>query len=308
MNQPTSNPAATAGAVRRPEAPGRLHREPWIGLLAFFIAMMWKPLAHAISVLNHTLFPGMTHYASGAVLGGIGFVLVWVGFRKDELTATCLGFMGGSLIFMGLVEASFWMFAELMGVPPLVVEGRTVLSPNLVLMQASAVCFFVLLIFLGADKDTKCRMFLWFHRNLGLRPNLPTAGYRRQASRITALETIMISWFFYILIITALDPRVLGRDHPVTLALFWIMIAWGLWLLFFRLARYRAMAPAIRYAIPVAGIIWYGFEMAAQWQWYTEIWVRPVQWPVSNLIIGALFVGGGILANLTRRRGAEAEA
>jgi len=164
-------------------------RAPWIGLLAFLIAFMWKPAAHTLSVVNHLLMPGGAHYLSGAVIGVAGFVLVWMGFRRDELTATGLGFMGGSFIFMGLVEPSFQLFAELMGVAPLMQEGATALSPNLLLMQASAISYFVVLIFLGADKDTRCRMFLWFHRNLKLRPNAPTPGYRRQPARIARCAT-----------------------------------------------------------------------------------------------------------------------
>jgi len=280
-------------------------RPPWIGLLAFFVTFMWKPVAHCISVTNHLLFPGGMHHVSEAVIGTVGFILVWKGFKRDELTGTCLGFIGGSFIFLGLVEPSFWIFAELLAVAPLMTGGKITLTPNLLLMQASAISYFVILILLGADKDTRCRMFLWFHRNLRLRPNPATPGYRRQPARIAALETVMISWFFYLLIITLMDPRVFGRDHPVTFALFWIMLAWGLWLVFFRLARYRAMAPALRYAIPVAGILWFNIEMAAQWQWLTEIWVKPAQFPLLNIFLIGVFLAAGLWANLTTRRGSE---
>jgi len=283
-------------------------RAPWIGLLAFLIAFMWKPAAHTLSVVNHLLMPGGAHYLSGAVIGVAGFVLVWMGFRRDELTATGLGFMGGSFIFMGLVEPSFQLFAELMGVAPLMQEGATALSPNLLLMQASAISYFVVLIFLGADKDTRCRMFLWFHRNLKLRPNAPTPGYRRQPARIAALETVMVSWFFYIVIITVCDPRILGRTHPATFALFWVVFGWGLWLVFFRLARYRSPAAAIRYAIPVANFLWFNVEMGGQWRWFTEVWVKPVEFPVPNLAIAALFLGAAALTLSSPNRGGEPAA
>lgn len=293
--------ASTDAAAASGPAPARWGLSaPWIGLLAFFITFAWKAAAHCVSVLNSLVFGG-AHFLSGGIIGAVGFVLVWMGFRREETVATSLGFMGGSLIFLGLVEPSFLMFSQLMGVPPLQVEGRTVLTPNLLMMQASAIAYFVILILLGADKDTRCRMFLWFHRNLRLRPNPPTPGYRRQPARIAALETIMISWFFYILIITLLDPRVFGRDHPVTVASFWVMLAWGLWLVQAKLSRYRAMGPALRYAIPVAGILWFDVEMAAQWRWLTEIWIKPLEFPVANLLIGAAFLVAGVVAN--RRAG-----
>lgn len=280
----------------------RAIQPPWLGLLAFSIPFLWKPVAHTVSVVNHTLVPGMGHYYSAGVIGVIGFIMVWTGFRKDELTATLYGFMGGSFIFMGLVEPSFWLFADLIKVSPLIVDGVYVLSPNLLLMQASATSFFVLLILLGADKDTRCRMFLWFHRNFRLRPNPPTPGYRRQPARIAALETIMISWFFYILIITLLDPRILGRDHPFTIFLFWAMLVWGLYLVVFKLARFRAMGPAIRYAIPVAGILWFNVEMAAQWKWFIELWIKPKEYPVEDVIFALLFLAAMLIGN---RRGAD---
>ena len=281
---------------------------PWIGLLAIFITFMWKPAAHTVSVVNHLLFPGTAHYISGAVIGAVGFVLVWTGFRRDELTGTCLGFMGGSAIFMGLVEPSFMLFSELMAVAPLVDGEKTVLGPNLLLMEASAVSYFVILIFLGADKDTRCRMFLWFHRNLRLRPNAPTPGYKRQPARIAAMEAVLISWFFYILIITLCDPRIFGRDHLVTIVLFPIMLGWGLWLVFAKLTKFRSMAAALRYSIPVSGILWFNMEMAAQWRWYTEVWIKPVEFPLSNVLIGILFLTGGVVANLTTKRGGEGKA
>jgi len=273
------------------------NQPPWLGLLAFFIPFMWKPVAHTMSVVNHTLVPGMGHYYSAGVIGVIGFIMVWTGFRKNELTGTLYGFMGGSFIFMGLVEPSFWLFADLMNVAPLIVDGVYVLSPNLLLMQASATSFFVILILLGADKDTRCRMFLWFHRNFRLRPNPPTPGYRRQPARIAALETIMISWFFYILIITLLDPRILGRDHPFTMFLFWAMLAWGLYLVAFKLAKFRAMGPAIRYAIPVAGILWFNVEMAAQWKWLVELWIKPKDYPVEDVAFALLFLVAMLISN-----------
>jgi len=265
-------------------------RPPWTGLLAFSVAFLWKPVAHTVSVVNHALGGDPGHYYTAAILGLIGFAMVWAGLKRDEVTGTLLGFMGGSFIFMGLVEPSFWLFGELLPVPMLVVDGMPSLSPNLLLMQASATSFFVLLIFLGADKDTKCRMFLWFHRNLGLRPGPPTPGYRRQPARIVALETIMISWFFYIYIICLLDPRILGRDHPVTWLLFGVMLVWGLWLVAAKLSKFRAFGPALRYAVPVAGILWFDVELGAQFKWFVEVWVLPRQFPILCVTLGLLFM------------------
>ena len=284
----------------------KLHARPLLGLLALSVPLVWKPVAHALSVVSHSLMHGPALLLGSTLLSLLGFALVWLGFRKDELTATFLGFMGGALIFMFGVEPSFALFAVLMDVQPLIHEGNVFLTPNLVLMEASLIVYLVVLIFTGANKDTRCRMFLWFHRNFRLRPNMPTPGYRRQFARIAAMEAVFISWFFYLVIILAVDPRVLGPTHPGTYLLSAGMLVWGIYLVLFKMTRYQAMGSAIRYAIPVSGILWYCVEITSLWGWYTEIWVKPFDYPVANLGFLAAFLLVVFLANRTDARGASA--
>jgi hypothetical protein len=134
------------------------------------------------------------------------------------------------------------------------------------------------------------------------------AGYRRRFARITAIETVVVRWFMYIAIILAFDPRVPGFRHPVTMGLFYGVIAWGLYLTSFRLVKYRAMAGAVRYAIPTGGILWLAVEMAAAWRWYPEIWVKPYGYPVTNVAI--LVASGALMAVVARaaERGERFEA
>jgi len=291
---------AAGGLVRR------LQQPPWLGLLAFAVTFTWKPTAHAISVLSHGLLHGAALGAAYTTFGLLGFALVWLGFRRDELTASFLGFFGGALIFMFWIEPSFALFAERMGLEPLRHHGQVYLSPNLVLMESSAVVFLVVLVLLGANKDTRCRMFMWFHRNFRLRPNRPTPGYRRQYSRIAAMETIFVSWFFYIVIIGAVDPRLLGPAHPLTRLLTAAMFAWGVYLVGFKLPGLQAMGEAFRYAIAVAGVLWFCVEMTSLWGWYTEFWLQPLEHPLPNLGLFAACLLCLVFANATGRRGATA--
>lgn len=280
-----------------------LHSAPSIGLVAFGITLLWKMVAHAVTVVFHTLTHGPLMYVISALIGFAGFALVWRGFRKDELTATCMGYMGGSFIFMGWFEGSFNGFSEFLKIPPLMQDGYTIYTPNLLLIQASSVLFFAMVIFMGANKDTRCRMFLWFHRHFRLRPNRPSAGYKRQFSRITAMEAIFVSWFFYVLILFAVDPRILGLYHPVTYTLTAAVFGWGMYLLVFKLLKYRSMAAAIRYAIPTTGALWFCVEMSSLWNWYPEVWVKPFEFPAVNLALGVAFVSLFTVANLTAQRG-----
>lgn len=281
-----STTAGTAPAARPAAQPHPLASPPWIGLLGVVIPLVWKMPAHALSVILHRLFPGPEQYVVGAMIGLAGFTLMWQGMKRDELAGTMLGFMGGAFIWIGWFEYSFLGFSRM-----LEVEAAMRLSPNLLMMEASAVILLAMLIFTGANKDTRCRMFMWFHRNFGLKPGQPTPGYRRQFARIAAMEMVFISWFFYVMIILLIDSRILGPQHAVTYVVTAAMLLWGVWLVAAKMRPYRSMAGAIRYGIPVAGILWFVVEMTAVWRWYIEPWVRPFDYPLANAGFFALFLG-----------------
>jgi len=268
----------------------RLNRAPIIALLTVWTILLWKALAHSLSILLDDLFPGPQMIAVGAMMGLAGFALVWNGFKRDEVPATLMGFAGGSLIWIGWMEQAFYGFAELQQIPPYEWQGFTLLTPNLLLMQATLVPFLVLLIFMGANKDTRCRMFLWFHRNLRIRPGKPTQGYKRQFSRVTAMEHLFVTWFFYILNIMLFDPRVLGPFHPATYAAFGITLVWGGYLWFVKMWPQKAMGYAFRYAIPTGSALWLAVEMASLWQWIKEIWLYPLDYPLEMSLMLVIFI------------------
>jgi len=299
---------ATVRAGTRPSAGVGLYRAPLIGLMALVLVFLWRMAAHAITVVNMRSFPDERLYFVGAVIGLVGCALIWIGMRRDELGGTLFGYMGGAFIWMGWFESAFHGFSASLAIPTLMSNGQPALTPGLLLMESTAVILLASLIFMGANKDTRCRMFLWFHRHFRLRPNKPTPGYRRQFARITAIETVFVSWFMYIAIILAFDPRLLGSKHPVTVGLFYVVVAWGLYLVFFKLLKYRAMAGAVRYAIPTGGILWLAVEMAAAWRWYPEIWVKPYEYPVTNVAILAGFMALMAVAARAPQRGERSEA
>ena len=170
------------------------------------------------------------------------------------------------------------------------IPARGFLTANLLFMQATVVPLLVMLIFLGANKDTRCRMFLWFHRHLRIRPGKPTQGYQRQFSRITAMEAIFINWLFYVVNISLFDTRVLGPFHWGTYAAFGITIAWGLYLLVFKMWQQKAMGYAFRYAIPTSAFFWLAVEMASAWRWITEYWLYPFKYPIGLSLAAIVFI------------------
>jgi hypothetical protein len=234
-------------------------------------------------------------------MGILGFVLVWRSLTRDELAATWLGFLGGALIWIGWFEFSFEYFGKLSGASPVMSpQGYPVLGPNFVLMQASGGIMLALFLFMATNKDSGCRFILWMQRNLGLAAGSSTPGYRRQFARIAALELIFTNWFCYILILILLDPRLFGLHHPVTYAAAAALAALSIYLIGFKLREQRTVGGALRYAIGSVALFWLLCELASLWGWYREVWVKPFDYPLTNIGIFATFVAGILLTQRGR--------
>ena len=287
---------------------GALMRPPLLGLFAFLTVLLWTPLAHTLVVLQFGQLGPAAMYSTSFIVGLIGWVLVWKGFNRDELPATVMGFMGGALIWSGWMEGGLEFFGHWLNPEPLMYMGVELFTANLLLLQATGIFLVALLIWLGSNKDTHCRMFMWFHRNFRLTPARRTPGYKRQFSRIVALEVIMINWFFYVLILLLFDPRILGPTHRATIAAVAVISLWAIWLLIFRMLPFSRPAAALRYAVPVANIFWFGIEVGSAWQLYVEPWIYPFRFPITNAIIALAFAGGMVWFFRRQKAAAGAEA
>jgi hypothetical protein len=271
--------ATTQSASRPAPATGLLARPPLLGLAALGTILLWRPVAHSLTMLVHELFAGPARLAVSFALGIAGFVIMWQGFRQRETTASVLGILAGSLIWTGWAEQGFNSFAELLGVEPLKWQGFTLFTPGLLMIEASVVLMLMMLVMLGSNKDTQCRMFMWFHRTFHIWPGRKTAGYQRQIARVTTLEYLFVVWFFYVLNIAIFDPRLLGPTHPGAMLMLALVAAWGAYLIW-QLTRIRSPGLALRYAIPCVGCVWLLIESAAAMRLFREIWLEPLEFPV----------------------------
>ncbi|MFW2404527.1 MAG: hypothetical protein ACN4GT_07155, partial [Gammaproteobacteria bacterium] len=192
----------------------RLTKQPVIGFICLITVFCGMALGHSLVVLQHSFTGGPTALNTliCAVMGIAGFTLVWIGLNKPEAQATVLGYIGGNLIWIGVFEWIWLSFAHWMKVEPIYDRGMMILSPELLIIQATGMIVVAMLIFLGANKDTRCRMFMWFHRNFKLTPGRQTPGYKRQHARTTALETVFLIWSIYQFAILINDPRLIGYD------------------------------------------------------------------------------------------------
>jgi hypothetical protein len=178
------------------------------------------------------------------------------------------------------------------------------MSPGLQIIQASGIVMFAVTMLFYFNRDTRCTAFKWLHRNAHMNPGKAGAGKDRDYARITALETIFVIWFIYVINLTLYDERILGIEHPVTYGVFFGFLVWAIYLNT-RLIKYARMAPAVRYAIPTTIITWLDIEVLSRWGILKEFWLMPRDYALEMGLVVAAFVIAGIAIYLTPERGEE---
>ena len=276
-----------------------LKRKPMVGILAFMVVLFTMPLGHALMILMGQIFGERYQYPAAAVLGLIGVVVIIIAVgRKSETWTTWLGFFGAVLIWTGWVEFSYVYYANRLGVEPLIENGEVVTKPEYLMMPSSIGILLGTFLYFFLMKDTGCRFVKWFHRNLGIFRNVAPSGRKRNVAAITAMETIYIMWFFYLVLMIAYDKGIFGDHHPVTYGIFFGSLLWSLYL-FSRLLKKANMAFAVRYAIPTVIIFWNSVEILGRWGFFKEIWIHPQEYALEIGLIFLAFVGMTVLSLLT---------
>ncbi len=176
------------------------------GTLSFIIVLLFMPLGHALMVLNEKLIPEHK-FLGAAILGFTGLFLLFIGIRKNEkpLTSTLLGLIAGILIWTGWVEFSFVWIAEKLGVAPLIENGEIATKPEYLVMMSSVRLLSTILI-LFFFKQSSCTFFQWFQK-LGKMEMTKVKSQEKFWAGITFIETIIILWTFYIVLLLVYDKR-----------------------------------------------------------------------------------------------------
>jgi hypothetical protein len=217
------------------------------------------------------------------LLGGVGFLIIML-FSKtqNEVQSSLLGLLAGILIWTGWVEFSFVYFAERLQIKPLMDGSEVVTRPEYLLMISSAGLVLSVMAVLIVNNTTRCNMFMWIQRVCRL--NIPKAASKKNYTALTALETIMLIWFFYILLLVIYDDHLFGDRSWATYAVFFLSLLWSFFL-FRNLLRKKHFGKAIRYAIPTVVIFWNAVEILGRWNFFSEFWVEPNKYSVESIII-----------------------
>jgi uncharacterized membrane protein len=274
-------------------------RPPFIGLLAFVIVFVVQALGHTVMIAMENIFGEAYVYQSAFALGALGAVLLFVGMKHPgEVAGTWYGFWAGTFLWTGWIEFAFVWNANYLSVPDLMdtrVAGEIATKAEYLVMMSSVGILAATLAYFTLNKETKCNMFVWFQRNLKLRTGKPSRGYERNFAAITALETIYVIWFCYIVLLFVYDENILGDRHPVTYGIFFVNTVWAIYL-FQRLVQMWKVTTAIRYGIPTAIIAWNSVEIAGRWHLFTEFWEKPQEYGLEMGLIGAAIAVAAFLA------------
>jgi hypothetical protein len=286
----------------------RLFNAPLLGFTAFMLVLFVQPLGHTLMIVMEYWLGEQYLYQAAAAMGIVGGVLLWVGMRnKSEVASTLYGFFAGTLLWTGWIEFSFVFYARHLDVAPLIEAGEVVTKPEYLLMPSSLGVMLATLLYFTFNRETKCNLFHWMQRKLQLGTGEPTRRYDRSFAAITALETIYVIWFFYVLLLLIYDKAFLGDRHWFTYAYLFFNTVWALYL-FRRLLTFSRGASALRYAIPTAIIAWTSVEILGRWDFFKEIWVHPLDHVFEmTLVVGAFAVFCGLAVFAPARKQVQAQ-
>jgi len=247
------------------------------------------PIGHALMVLTERFFhTNMLLAAFG--IGIAGTSLVFLGIVKDEnkKTATLLGLLGGILVWTGWVEFSFVWIAQKLNVSPLMENGEVATKPEYLVMMSSLGLLSVFTMFF-LSSQTRCQFFSWFQKVFGIKVRTRMLEKAEKFIAVTTfIETIMILWMFYIVLLLVYDNDIAGSNHPITYVVAFGSLFWSIYL-FLRLIKIQEFDYAIRYAVPTVIIFWNFVEVMGRWDLLNEIWVEPTEYVMEVSIIFALF-------------------
>lgn len=255
-----------------------------IGVAAFILVLMFMPLGHALMVLTEVV---LTHQklVGAFIIGLLGAVLLVIGLvNQNRLAATMMGLLAGILIWTGWVEFSFVWIAEKLSVAPHMENGEIATKPEYLVMMSSLGLLITLFLFFVFSK-TNCQLFVWVQNKMKLKQAVRNnSSHTKPKALITFIETIMILWFFYIVLLMVYDPQIAGDKHPATYLVLLGSIGWSAFLIM-NLLRIKKIDYAIRYAIPTVIIFWNVVEIFGRWEFFHEIWIQPLEyWREVSLI------------------------
>ncbi len=260
----------------------------YYGFLAFAIVIGSVILGHALMKImeDHLL---MQKYTGALIVGVMGVILLFIGFINNEkkILASMFGLLAGMLVWTGWVEFNFvWVAADLK-IPGIFENGEEVSKPEYLIMPATVGLFAIVFLYYLFTKSG-CPFFSWLQKTMRIRKYINQQNTRNLALT-TFMESIVLMWFGYVVLMTLYNPRIAGDRH---LVIWFVLIGSLVWSGYHgrKLIRLRDMAYAIRYATSTTLIFWLSVEILGRWGIVKEIWVEPREHAIEMFAFLFVFV------------------
>lgn len=281
------------------------YRTKFTGVAAFFFVLLLMPLGHAAMILMEHFMQGTALNWAAFFLGVAGLAVTIVGSKLvRDSAATICGFLGGIMVWTGWIEFCFVYFANRYGIEPVMENGEIVTKPEYLLMMSSVGFWGVIMALYIFRLKTGCNFYSWIQKVFGIcRNDCRERNIVLNKSFTTFMETNMILWTCYLILMFAYDDRFLGDRHPVTIIIAFGCLVWAVWL-FLKLVKIRAMGYAVRYAVPTVVIFWNFVEVMGRIGIMDEIWTNPLKYKfeMSMMLVAAIALLIGIVFNKNRHR------
>jgi hypothetical protein len=273
-------------------------RKPLLGAVVLVVATAGQPLARTVNRLVLQLGDDWAFWGFVA-MGVAGVLVVAAALDGEELGASIAGYVGGMLMWHGLAEGCLRFFADAFQVPAVDFGGFPLDGRYALLMSTTTIMLGVFTVYGLLNRETRCNFMRWILRRLHWSPGEPTPGMRRSYARITAMETLFVQWFIFILFLYL--GGWLGTGFYAAMLGWCAYLGW-------RLSRIPRPGMAFRYAIPVAVVLFSVAEVGAFFGAYPEYWKSVSTYPWANLVTLVLFVIGivALRGGRGQARGTEA--
>jgi hypothetical protein len=262
----------------------------FLGLLSFIIVLLFMPLGHALMVLNEVVLHDAQFYGAG-IIGILGFVLLLIGIRikATQTVLTLLGLLAGILVWTGWIEFSFVWVAHKLNVLPLMDGEQIATKPEYLLMPSSLGILGALMLYF-VFSQTNCQWFVGIQNLLHTRKQISNQTKpKKPTALVTFIETIMIIWTFYIVLLLVYDTDIAGDRHPITYVVAFGSLAWSGYLIT-NLIKISRFDYSIRYAVPTVIIFWNFIEILGRWNLFKEIWIHPFDYKLELLLTTMILV------------------
>lgn len=258
-----------------------------IGVSSFVMVLLTMPLGHALMiVMEHFLSKDTLVYAAFG-LGLLGFLVTIVGvFVKGDTVQTLLGLFGGLLFWTGWIEFTYIYYANRYGVQPLLDSaGEVITKPEYLLMPSSVGFLVMFLMFYIFSVKTGCNFFNYVQKKIIRSKNIvemkPVA---RNTAMVTFMETNLLLWTSYLVLLFCYDENLLGDRHPITLTIAGLCLIGSIFMMRKQL-KISVWGYAIRYSIATVIVFWTFIEVLGRHDVFKEIWVHPLDYKTEMFVI-----------------------